>query len=121
MYAVVLKPVSRSREISIWGKGIYPLCSHQSTKLVAVCAEKMFYLFLKQPSPQLVDNCTYGTVPFPLYREFPGRSAQLFSNCCLSCACPQEGFFSTRNDEVILMQSKWRNFIPPPPPTNNTS
>jgi hypothetical protein len=27
---------------------------------------------LKQPSPQLVDNCTCGTIPFPLYREFPG-------------------------------------------------
>jgi hypothetical protein len=32
---------------------------------------KYFVLFLKQPSPQLVDDCTSGTIPFPLYREFP--------------------------------------------------
>jgi hypothetical protein len=31
-----------------------------------------FILFLRQPSPQLVDDCTCGTIPFPLFREFPG-------------------------------------------------
>jgi hypothetical protein len=46
-------------------KGIYRLCSCQSTKKVAVCAEKMFCLFLKQPSPQLVDDYTGNTIPFP--------------------------------------------------------
>jgi hypothetical protein len=30
-----------------------------------------FVLFLKQPSPLLIDDCTCGTIPFPLYREFP--------------------------------------------------
>jgi hypothetical protein len=32
---------------------------------------KNFVLFLKQPSPQLVDDCTCSTIPFPLYREIP--------------------------------------------------
>jgi hypothetical protein len=40
--------VDQGREISIQGKGIY---SSQSTTKVAVCAEKLFVLFFKQPCP----------------------------------------------------------------------
>ncbi len=33
--------------------------------------EKIFTIVVRQPSPQLFDDCTCGTIPFHLYRDFP--------------------------------------------------
>jgi hypothetical protein len=46
-----LKMSSESREISIQGKGIYGLCSRQSTKKVAVCEEKIFCSIFETTKP----------------------------------------------------------------------
>jgi hypothetical protein len=40
-------------------------------------SEKDFVHFLKQPSKQLADKCTCGTIPFPQYRDFPVLAKQL--------------------------------------------
>ena len=34
-------------------------------------SKKKFFLLEQSPIPQLVDNCTYGTMAFPLYKDFP--------------------------------------------------
>jgi hypothetical protein len=49
------------------------MCSRQPTVELAVGQmKKHLKIVLRQPSPQLIDDCTFGTIPFPLYREFPG-------------------------------------------------
>jgi hypothetical protein len=73
--------------------GINCLCSRQSTKKLVVRAE----FFLKQPSPQLVDNCTWGSTPFPLDREFPAPAYNLFN--ASMCLCK-------KRENVYYFQSK---------------
>jgi hypothetical protein len=33
--------------------------------------DKIFTIFIRQPSPELIDHSTCGTIPFPLHKEFP--------------------------------------------------
>ena len=55
----------------------YRLCSCQQTKgLVDYDTWKLFFV-KEQPILQLIDNCPLGTIPFPLYRGFPGQDIYL--------------------------------------------
>jgi hypothetical protein len=56
------------------GRG-YTACTVVNPLKKWLFREKDFVLFLRQPSPQLVD-CTCGTIPFPLYREFPAYTTK---------------------------------------------
>ena len=74
----VVKPqVSKihAREISIQGEGDGTRCAvvNQLWAWLILNHEKYFSV-KQQPILQLIDNCTCGTIPFPLYRDFPGET-----------------------------------------------
>ena len=88
--ANLLKPRSnRSIEINKWrlglvqgnlyteGRLLYQSQSSTNCRIGCWQIEKYFFTNCKQPSPQLVDDCTCGTIPFPLYRDFPASSIKL--------------------------------------------
>ena len=52
------------------------MCSCQPTVQQAISAKKNIFITSKKPSPQLVDNCTYSTMAFPLFKDFPGLDMQ---------------------------------------------
>ena len=56
------------------GRLLYRLCSCQPTvELPVGVLENIFLQLVNNQALTTVDNCTYGTIPFPLYIDFPGQ------------------------------------------------
>ena len=58
------KPLPRAKNAH-QGRGWYQLCICQPTLKLAVGSKKNIFWVTKQSSLQLVDNCTYVTIPYP--------------------------------------------------------
>ena len=67
-----------TREISIQGEGDGTGCAffNQLWAWLILNHEKYFSV-KQQPILQLIDNCICGTIPFPLYRDFPALTQHI--------------------------------------------